>query len=80
MLLSIDKLNAIQWVYGDGKPGAGHWIDTYKSIEESGKGIHVLGNPDKFLEVYSQVKKGLFYSHWFSQKDREAAQKILSCK
>jgi len=77
MLLSIEKLNAIQWVAGAGKQSASHWIDLYKRIEEAGKGIAVLGSVAEFLKVYSQVKKGLYYRYGFLKKDRAEAEKLL---
>lgn len=77
ILLSLDKLNAIQWVPGDGQPNAPYWIELYKRIEAAGKGIHVLGSADDFMKVYSQVKKGLYFSGWFGQNDRAVAEKLL---
>ncbi len=40
-LLAIEKLNAVQWVYGAGAGRAGDWIDVYRRIQEAGKGIEV---------------------------------------
>jgi 5-methyltetrahydrofolate--homocysteine methyltransferase len=77
MLLSIDELDAVQWVFGDGKPGPTHWIDLYKRIEKAGKGIHVTGGADDFIEVHSQVKQSLYYKGSFANKDRAKADKLL---
>jgi 5-methyltetrahydrofolate--homocysteine methyltransferase len=77
-LLSIENLDAVQWVYGDGKPAAPHWLDLYKQIEAAKKGIHVIGSADDFLAVYSQVKNYLYYNAAFLQKDRPAAEKLLA--
>jgi 5-methyltetrahydrofolate--homocysteine methyltransferase len=85
MLLDIENLDAVQWVYGvnawaygDGKPSAPHWIDLYKRIEAAGKGIHVLGSADDFFAVYEEVKNYLYYRADFSQKDRRTAEKLAA--
>jgi hypothetical protein len=49
ILLETD-LNAIQWVYGAGQGSARHWIDVYKKIQASGKGVQV------FLEDFAEAK------------------------
>lgn len=77
MLLSLENLNAIQWVYGAGKPGPSNWIDLYKRIEEAGKCIDIDGSADDFMAVYSRVKKGLCIQRGFYQKDRAAAEELL---
>ncbi|MCL1795337.1 MAG: hypothetical protein FWG37_00460 [Clostridia bacterium] len=45
MLLSIDRLDAIQWVPGDGKPGCGDegWFPVYEKIQSRGKGLVLMG-------------------------------------
>ena len=79
MVLGIENLNAVQWVYGDGAPSAKHWIHIYKRIEEAGKGIYTVGDADDFLAVYAQVKNHLYYNGMFTQKDRCIAEKLLNC-
>ena len=52
-LLEIGKLDAIQYVYGDGAKPASRWLDVYKRIQEAGKNIHVAVEPwevDAFIE------------------------------
>jgi 5-methyltetrahydrofolate--homocysteine methyltransferase len=77
-LLSLEDLDAVQWIYGDGKPTARHWIDLYKRIEAANKGIHVVGDMDDFLAVYSAVKKNLYYIGYFTRKDREKAENLIA--
>ena len=38
-VLSLPELNAVQWVYGEGKPGPMHWLDVYKKIRAAGKRV-----------------------------------------
>jgi hypothetical protein len=52
-LLDIKKLDAIQYVYGDGARPASRWLDVYKRIQDAGKRIHVSVEPwevDLFIE------------------------------
>jgi len=53
-LLSIEKLNAIQWVAGAGNPQEDSevWLPYYKKIAEAGKGI-IFGatDPDKVFGI-----------------------------
>jgi hypothetical protein len=52
-LLDIDKLDAIQYVYGDGAKPASRWMHVYQRIQEAGKNIQVSVEPweiDLFME------------------------------
>lgn len=42
MLLGLDDLDAIQWVYGAGAGPAAKWIDVYRRIRDAGKAMQVL--------------------------------------
>ncbi len=46
-LLEIKKLDAIQFVYGDGAAPASGWIEVYQKIQNAGKKIHVSITPDE---------------------------------
>lgn len=45
MLLSLPALDAVQWVYGMGKPGPAHWKDVYRRILDAGKQIMLIDDP-----------------------------------
>lgn len=52
ILLAIDKLDAIQYVYGDGNGPATRWLPVFRRIQDAGKGIHVVLTPpeiDRFM-------------------------------
>lgn len=38
-LLQIERLRAIQWTPGTGTPGGLYWLDLFKRIQASGKGV-----------------------------------------
>jgi hypothetical protein len=62
LLLESPKINAIQWVYGDGGGPATRWMDVYKRIVASGKGVRVEGlGPRDALAVLEEVgPKGVY--------------------
>jgi hypothetical protein len=52
-LLEIPKLDAIQYVYGDGAKPASSWMHIYKRIQDAGKKLHIAVEPwelDAFME------------------------------
>ncbi|NLD86968.1 MAG: hypothetical protein GX633_01740 [Clostridiales bacterium] len=79
-ILSLEKLNAVQWVYGAGKPTAGHWIDIYRRITESGRGIMVIDGVPEFLSVLNAFRCTPYSRLRFSAKDRETAEKLLTAR
>ncbi len=57
-LLTIDDLDGVQWVPGDGKPDCAHWPDVYQKIHASGKKIQLLGGFDVIDAVVEQIGAG----------------------
>jgi hypothetical protein len=52
-LLDIDKLDAIQYVFGDGAKPASRWLDVYQRIQRAGKNMYIAVEPweiDIFME------------------------------
>lgn len=80
-LLSLEKLSAIQWVYGAGAPTAVHWTDVYKKIREAGKQYQIKQVIEDPFEVYEVMKKvgGTPYLQLNLRKsDSDIMNKILS--
>lgn len=53
-LLEIEKLDAIQFVYGDGAKPATRWLDVYRKIQAAGKGVQAYIEPedlDAFMDA-----------------------------
>ena len=44
-LLDIPKLDAIQFVYGDGAKPASRWIHIFQRIQKTGKNLHISIEP-----------------------------------
>ena len=60
-ILSIDRINAVQWVPGAGNPGNADacWDYLYDKIVQKGKGLYVFLWPDEidaFLEKYGKER------------------------
>lgn len=54
-VLSIGKLDAVQWVPGDGKPGLTEWPEVYRKIHDAGKGIYTWGGNEVLDAVSHQI-------------------------
>ena len=76
-ILGIEKLDAVQWVYGDGKPGARHWLDVYEKIAAAGKRQMIVGSIEDFAHVSQAIGRGLYYSCEVHAQDAAAAREIL---
>lgn len=59
-ILTINKINAIQWVPGAGTPGNAHdsWHYIYDKIVKSGKGLYVFLMPDEIHEFVEKYGDG----------------------
>jgi 5-methyltetrahydrofolate--homocysteine methyltransferase len=59
-ILSIDRINAVQWVPGAGNPGNADacWHHLYDKIVERGKGLYVFLPPDEIDAFIDKYGKG----------------------
>ena len=56
LLLGLDDLDAVQWVYGAGAGPAAKWIEVYQRIRDAGKAMQVLADDgDDALAVLDAV-------------------------
>lgn len=79
-LLSIEKLRGIQWIFGDGKPPAEHWMDLYRRIRKAGKLIQVIATREGVKKICREVGgKGFTFAmwEWMSAKEAEAFLKEM---
>ncbi len=79
-LLTLPDLNAVQWVYGAGKPGPMHWLDVYKKIADSGKQMMINGSAKDFLGVLEVVHGSPYSIQGFSKNDMDFAKKVLAAR
>lgn len=79
-ILSLKDLNAVQWVFGDGKPPAECWLDVYRRILAAGKQIQICGTPESYLKVIAQLHGSSYAAHWISRKNMELAQQLVQSR
>lgn len=79
-ILALSALNAVQWVYGDGQPGAGHWLEVYRKILAAGKQIWVVGGPQDYLDVLKVLHGTPYSTHVLSASDSALAQYLLTAR
>jgi len=79
-LLSIDALDGVQWVPGDGAPPCSEWPDVYRKIRDAGKRIQVLGGMKAFDAVAEQLgsAEGLYTSIYVDAARRSEAEAFIS--
>jgi len=67
-LLSIEELDCVQWVYGDGQPGVLNWLDVYKKVRDAGKLLYLHASPAEFETVVEHLGSSegiiLRIDHW----------------
>ena len=57
-ILSLPELNAVQWVYGAGKPEGMHWLEVYRSILNAGKQLMIVDSAasEAFLQLVQALQ------------------------
>lgn len=70
-VLSIEKLKAVQWVQGDGKPGPNSWRHIYSRILCAGKRVMITGNTDECLENAKLFGAGVYLNCGCDVKDAD---------
>lgn len=64
-ILSIKKLNAIQWVPGAGNKPQIQWVELFQKIQNAGKAVIVYGSAEQIKEVHKELKPELVvYELW----------------
>lgn len=79
-VLAIENLNAVQWVFGAGKPAGACWLDVYRKIRDAGKGMMVLGGANDYLDVLAAVGGTPYVRMGFANRDRELAMRVVNAR
>ena len=79
-LLSLEKLNAVQWVYGEGKPGPVHWLHVYRRIMDAGKQIMIVGSCEEYLETLKILHGTPYSTHDLSVKNKSLAYRLIEAR
>jgi len=79
-VLALEKLNAVQWVFGDGKPGGLHWLDVYKKIQAAGKRMWIVGSPEDYLSVLGELHGSPYGNFGLDAGQRDLAEKLIGAR
>jgi len=79
-LLSLEDLNAVQWVFGDGQLPAECWMDVYRRIIAAGKQYMITGTPESTLKVVSELHGSLYFKHFLPASQAELAEKLIRAR
>lgn len=79
-VLALEKLNAVQWVFGDGKPSGLHWLDVYRKIQSAGKQMMIVGGPRDYLDVLGELHGTPYGSFGFKASERDFAEKLINAR
>jgi 5-methyltetrahydrofolate--homocysteine methyltransferase len=73
-ILSIEELDGVQWIHGDGKPDCSNWPELYQKIHGAGKHIQLISGEFAAIDaVIDQIgtAKGIQYSMIRATPERE---------
>ena len=80
-ILALPRLNAVQWVYGEGKPGPMHWLDVYGKIRAAGKRMMVVGGCQDAFDVIGAIGgDGIYMSLGVGAGNTETIEKLLALR
>jgi hypothetical protein len=73
-LLAIEKLGAIQWVFGAGNEPASKWMRVYKRVQAAGKGLHIGIEPGELDFFMENLKpEGVMLQTWAASPEEADA-------
>ena len=76
-ICAMERLKAVQWVYGEGQKGPVHWLEVYRKIEKAGKQNMIVGNPEAYLETIAHLHGQPYSSHWIPAGQRALAEAVI---
>ncbi|MBQ9854911.1 MAG: hypothetical protein IJO53_01850, partial [Clostridia bacterium] len=79
-LLTLENLDAVQWVFGAGKPGPMSWLYVYRKIMDAGKRIMLEGSPEEYIETVRTLHIFPYARHDLSVKDKALAYRIMEAR
>lgn len=78
LLLEIPKLDAIQWVPGDGKPEAIGWLPMLKKVQQKGKSLFVYSSARNVEGLLRELSpEGLFIHVYDTFDDEDSADEFV---
>lgn len=73
-ILSIGRIDAVQWVPGDGNPPVIEWMELLKRVQDSGKSLYIAGSVDQIKVFHKELRPNkVFYDVWASSQSEADA-------
>jgi hypothetical protein len=76
-LLEIPELNAIQWVYGEGRGRASDWMHVYQKCQAAGKGLQIHLGLDELDFFMDSLRPDGLWIGLSGVRDRDQAHAVL---
>jgi hypothetical protein len=73
-ILSIERIDSVQWVPGEGNPPVIEWMDLLKRIQAAGKSLYIAASVDQVKYCCRELRpEKVFYDVWAaSQSEADA--------
>jgi hypothetical protein len=78
VLLEIEKLNTIQWVYGVGQGRTSDWIPVYRKVQAAGKGVQIEIGLDELDAIMQNLRPEGVFLNVGGVDDEETANAVIS--
>ena len=79
-LCSLERLRAVQWVFGEGKPGPMHWLDVYRRIMKAGKQVMIVGEAKDYPDTLHALGGTPYARYFLPASDRALAEAVIHAR
>lgn len=76
-ILSIETIDAVQWVPGDGQRPMHEWTDVLKRIQKAGKGLQIYGVTPAQVKMLSRELSPAGVVYCVGANDRKEVEELL---
>jgi hypothetical protein len=76
-LLSIDELNAIQWVWGAGNGSALDWIEVFQKVQNAGRAVQIHANPGEVEPLMEALRPEGVHLHVSPMQSASEARDLV---
>lgn len=78
-LLTIEKMNAVQWVWGAGNGDLTDWFDVFKRVQAKGKGLQLLKVDPKDLDtIMEELSPEGIWMRMININNEDEAEAVLN--
>lgn len=77
LILQEEKIQAIQWLPGDGRNHPLQWLDVYRRIQEKGRSVQIFVPYDEVLPLLPEIRPGGVCLMVLGCPDETAAEALI---